>query len=406
MGLESGMTRTLPSPSSLASAFMLDPQVVYLNHGSFGACPRAVLDAQSAHRERVELDAMRFYIYDVWKDIDRSRRALGELIQADAEDLVFVSNATSGVANVIANVDLRPGDEVITTRFEYPACMNNLRRACDRAGAELVVVDLPWDPIDAELVVEAIMDKVTHQTRLAMFSLITSATAVRMPIERLIQELHARGVETLLDAAHGPGCVPMDIRSWGPTYCTGNAHKWLCSAKGCAFLYVEKDKQDGFRPVILSNDAYDIDLAIARSDRSAFNHEFDYMGTDDRTPMMTVADAIGYLGTLFDGGIGSLMERNRSMCLGARDLLCGALGTEPIVPDSMLGPLAVVDIPAPGMDPTALRERLMSAFRIEAMVVANPGGDTPMIRLSPQVYNSMEQYRYCADAIRSIVGLT
>ncbi|MCA9274885.1 MAG: aminotransferase class V-fold PLP-dependent enzyme [Phycisphaerales bacterium] len=400
------MTHTLPSPSSLATQFMLDPEVVYLNHGSFGACPRRVLDAQSAHRERIERDAMRFYIYDLWTDIDRSREALGSLINAEAEDLVFVSNATSGVANVIANVDLRPGDEVLVTRFEYPACINNLRRACEQTGAELVVVDLPWNPIDEDSVVEAIMGRVSDRTRLAMFSLITSATAVRMPVERLIAELNGRGVETLLDAAHGPGCVPMDIKAWNPTYCTGNAHKWLCSAKGCAFLYVHKDKQGGFRPVILSNDAYGIKAAIGRTKRSAFNHEFDYMGTDDRTPMMVVADAIETLGGFYTGGIDELMERNRAMCIEARDLLCGALGTEPVVPDSMLGPLAVIDIPAPGMDPRVLRERLMAEHRIESMIVPNPGGDTPMIRVSPQVYNSMEQYRYCADAIRSIVGIS
>lgn len=398
------MTHTLPSPSSLASAFMLDPELVYLNHGSFGACPRAVLDAQDAHRERIERDAMRFYIYDLWGGIDRSREALGGLINADAEDLVFVSNATSGVANVIANIDLRPGDQVLTTRFEYPACNNNLRRACERAGAELVVVDLPWNPIDEDSVVDAIMDRVTDRTRLAMFSLITSATAVRMPVERLIQELHARGVETLLDAAHGPGCVPMDIKGWSPTYCTGNAHKWLCSAKGCAFLYVHRDKQNGFRPVILSNDAYELDPAIARSDRSAFNHEFDYMGTDDRTPMLVVADAIEVLGSFFEGGIDELMQRNRAMCLEARDLLCDAMGTSPMVPDSMLGPLATIEVPAPGMDPRGLRERLMREYRIESMIVPNPGADTPMIRVSPQVYNSMEQYRYAGDALRTIIG--
>ncbi len=400
------MTKALPSSSSLAQQFALDPEVVYLNHGSFGACPRKVLDAQNAHRERIERDAMRFYIYDLWGDIDRSREALGGLINADAEDLVFVSNATSGVANVIANTNLHPGDQVITTRFEYPACNNNLRRACEQAGAELVVVDLPWDPIDEESVVSAILDRVTDRTRLAMFSLITSATAVRMPVERLINELHERGVETLLDAAHGPGCVPMDIKAWNPTYCTGNAHKWLCSAKGCAFLYVHKDKQDGFRPVILSNDAYDMEPAIARSGRSAFNHEFDYMGTDDRTPMLVVADAIETLGSFFEGGIDELMHQNRAMCLQARDLMCDAFGTGSMVPDAMLGPLAVIDIPAPGMDPRALRERLMSEYKIEAMIVPNPGGDTPMIRVSPQVYNSMEQYAYCADAIRSIVGLS
>ena len=396
----------LPSASALASRFSLDPDIVYLNHGSFGACPRSVLDAQSHYRTAIEADAMRFYIDEIWPQIDRSRDALGELINADPIDLVFVSNATSAVANVIANIELAPGDEVLVTRFEYPACINNLRRACERSGATLVVADLPWDPIDEDSVADAIMSKVSDRTRLALFSLITSATAVRLPVDRLIGELEAKGVETLLDAAHGPGCVPIDIGAWRPTYCTGNAHKWLCSAKGCAFLYVQKDKQDGFRPVILSNDAYDIESALGRTSRSAFNHEFDYMGTDDRTPMLVVADAIGTLGSFFEGGIDELMRQNRAMCLEARDLLCNALGTKPPVPDSMLGPLAVIDIPAPGMEARALYRRLLDEYRIESMIVRNPGGDTPMIRVSPQVYNSIEQYQYCADAIRAIIGLS
>lgn len=394
-----------PQSPALAAQFMLDPEIVYLNHGSFGACPRSVIEAQQAHRDRVEADAMRFYIYDLWPEVDRSREALGTLINADPADLVFVSNATSAVATVIANIDLNTGDEVIVNRFEYPACINNLRRACERAGAKLIIVDLPWNPIDEDSVVDAIMSKVNDRTKLVMFSLITSATAVRLPVERLIRELSAKGVETLLDAAHGPGCVPMDVMAWNPTYCTGNAHKWLCAPKGCAFLYVQRELQSGFRPLVLSNDAYDLEPAIERSKRSAFNHEFDYMGTDDRTAIMTVADSIGVLGSFFEGGIDELMRRNRALCLQARDLLCDAFGTEPTVPDSMLGPLAVIDIPAPGMSPRELRERLMSEYRIESMIVPNPSGNMPMIRVSPQVYNSIEQYQHTSDAIRSIVGI-
>lgn len=384
---------------------MLDPEIVYLNHGSFGACPRSVIEAQQAHRDRVEADAMRFYIYDLWNDVDRSREALGVLINAPARDLVFVSNATSAVATVIANIELKPGDEVVVNRFEYPACINNLRRACERSGAKLVVVDLPWNPIDEDSACDAIMGAVNERTRLVMFSLITSATAIRLPVERLVRELNAMGVETLLDAAHGPGCVPIDIMKWDPTYCTGNAHKWLCNPKGCAFLYVQHDRQDGFRPLVLSNDAYNLEPAIERSRRSGFNHEFDYMGTDDRTAIMTVADAIRVLGSFFEGGIDELMRRNRALCLQARDLLCDVFGTKPMVPDSMLGPLAVIEIPSPGLDTRELRERLMSEHRIEAMIVANPGADTPMIRVSPQVYNNIEQYRYTADAIRAITGI-
>ena len=397
-------TSSLPKPSPLASRFAIDPSVVYLNHGSFGACPIGVIRAQQGHRDRVEADAMRFYIQDLWGDIDRSRAALAGLINARPSDLVFLPNATSAVATVIANTPLEPGDEVLISNFEYPACVNNLRRACDQAGAKLVVAELPWDDISEDSVLESFLQKSSERTRLAMFSLITSATAIRLPVQRLIARLKARGIETLLDAAHGPGCVPMDLEAWGATYTTGNGHKWLCAPKGAAFLHVAQPKQSGFRPLVLSNDAFDLEPAIKRTGRSAFNHEFDYMGTDDRSAILSLADAIECLGSMLPGGIDRLMEHNRDLCINARDLLCERLGTAPLVPDSMLGPLATIDIPTQRYTPTQLRIALMERFRIEAMIVPNPLRQNPMVRVSPQVYNSLEQYEYLADSISGLIG--
>ncbi len=392
---------TLPAPSPLAHHFALDPNITYLNHGSFGACPKAVLESQRAHRDRVEADAMRFYIHDLWPMMDRSRESLGGLVRAEPRDIVFLPNATTAVATVAGNLGLRPGDEVLVTSAGYPACVNNLRRGCDRAGAKLVAAELPWDPIDEGAVIEAVMGRVTEKTRLVMLSLVTSATAVRLPAERLIAELSARGIDTLLDAAHGPGCVPMDLTAWGAAYTTGNAHKWLCNPKGAAFLHVRNDLQDGFRPLVLSNDATDPAAAGAKTGRTAFNHEFDYAGTDDRTAMLAIADSIAFLDGLMPGGIDALMRRNRELCLLARDLLCNELGTEPLVPDSMLGPLAVVGINAPDVDPRRLRQRLFDNHRIQTMIVVDPKRGTPMVRVSPQAYNTIEQYAYLAEAIRA-----
>ncbi len=392
---------TLPAPSPLINQFQLDPSIVYLNHGSFGACPKRVIEAQQAHRDTVEADAMQFYIYDLWEMVDRSRQALGKIINASAQDIVFVSNATTAVTTVLNNLKLNPNDELLVTNLEYQACVNNFRHAADRAGAKVVVAELPWEHISEDAIVDSILAKVTPNTKIALISLITSATAIRVPAERIIRELSALGVDTLLDAAHGPGCVPMDIDSWGAAYTTGNGHKWLCSPKGSAFLHVRRDLQEGFLPLVLSNDAMNLKQASEQSNRSPFCHQFDYMGTDDRSPVLTIADAIETLQSLVPGGLTQLMNQNRAMCLQARDLLCEMLGTQPRVPDALLGPLATIDIPAPGLAPRTLREQLLANHRIEAMIVPSPIGDYPMVRVSPQVYNSMEQYQYLGNAILS-----
>ncbi|MBL4698786.1 MAG: aminotransferase class V-fold PLP-dependent enzyme [Phycisphaerales bacterium] len=398
------MTTSLPIPSPLIKHFRLDPGVVYLNHGSFGACPTAIIEAQQRHRDKVEADAMQFYLNDLWPMVDRSRSALGKLINAQAEDIVFVNNATTAVATVLNNLTLEPNDELLVTNLEYPACINNFEHAANRAGAKVVVADIPWVGLDEDAAFDAVMAKVTSKTKLLLISLISSATAVRLPVERIIAKLKDQGVETLLDAAHGPGCVPIDITKWGAAYTTGNGHKWLCSPKGVAFLHVREDLQADFRPLVLSNHAMNIEPARARTKRSAFNHEFDYMGTDDRSGVLTIADSIEYLDSLMPGGIAEIMDHNRNLCLKARDLLCDAFGTTPQIPDSMLGPLAVIEIPAPDLSPRTLREDLFKNHQIEIMIVPSPSTNNPMVRISPYLYNSIEQYQYLADAILSEIS--
>lgn len=401
----SGMTTfDLPKPSELNKYFRLDPTIAYLNHGSFGACPDQVVAAQQGHRDRIEADAMQFYLYDLWPMVDRSREALGKLIHAQTRDIVFVNNATTAVATVLHNIKLEAGDEMIVTNFEYPACVNNMQFVADRCGAKVVVAELPWVGMDEDSVVDAIVSKVTARTKLVLVSLITSATAVRLPVERIIRELKALGVETLLDAAHGPGCVAMDVDGWGAAYTTGNGHKWLCSPKGVAFLHVRNDLQDGFRPLVLSNHAQTLEVSSERTKRSAMNHEFDYMGTDDRTAVLSIADSIECLESMMAGGIGAIMAHNHAMCLESRALLCGLLGTELVVPESMIGPLAVIDVRSGSMEPRELRERLFSEHRIETMIVPSPTSGELMVRVSPQVYNTIEQYAYLGESILKVVG--
>lgn len=394
------MARAIPEPSAFARDFRLDPSIVYLNHGSFGACPVPVQEAQRRHRDRVESDAVRFYVDDLWGLMDRSRGALAPVVGCDTRDLVFVHNATTGVATVLHNLDLRAGDEILVTSNEYTACVNNCRAVAARAGAKVVPANLPWPMPGPDAAFDAVMAGVTDRTRVAMISLMTSATGMRLPAERLISALKERGVETILDAAHGPGCVPMDLDAWKPAWATGNCHKWLCSPKGAAFLFVRRDLQDGFRPLVLSNDAERLDAAAARTGRPHLHHEFDYAGTDDVSAYLTVADAAAYLSGVMDGGISAVMAANHALCMRGRDIVCEALGIEPPVLESMLGPMATLTLPAGAPDADTLKARLYDEWRIQIPVWGTPGGTTS-VRLSAQIYNSVAQYRYLGEALRA-----
>lgn len=388
----------------MAPHWDLDPQVVYLNHGSFGACPRRVLEAQQRWRARMEAELVRFFIEESEGALDRVRERLGAFVGCDPTSIAPVTNATTGVATVLANLDLGPGDELLVTSIEYPACLNNLQDLAARTGATVAIAPLAFPVTGEDEMVEAIVSAVTGRTKVALVSHITSATATILPIARIVGELRARGVETIVDGAHAPGFVEVDIDAIGAGWYTANCHKWLCAPKGAAFLHVRADLQEGFRPLVLSNHANE-----ERADRSKFLVEFDYVGTSDQTPFLTIGDAL-------DGGVGSLvdgwpevMARNRALALRARDVLCERLGTPTCVPDAMLGAMATVLLPAheperaerlaarPTRHHDALQDALMDRHSIEVPVWSHEGWR--FVRLSAQLYNSIEQYRYLAEAL-------
>ena len=399
-------TRTLPSPSALARHWDLASDVVYLNHGSFGACPREVMAAQSAWRRRMEEEPVRFFIDELEGALDRSRTAIGGLVGCAPRDLAPVANATTGVATVLANIELGAGDEVIATRHEYPACLHNLERAVERAGARIVYSEMPFPVAGAWEIVERVLACVTERTRAALVSHITSSTAMVLPLAEIVRELRERGIETIVDGAHGPGQVDVDLEAIGAAWYTANCHKWPCAPKGAAFLHVRADKQAGFRPLVLSNHAHS-----ARSDRSKFLIEFDYVGTDDRTAFLSVADSIACVCGMHDEGWAGVMATNHELLLRARDQLCERLGTPAPVPGAMLGSMATILLPAhpaglaerlaarPTKHHDALQDELMSRHSIEVPIWSVPGTSTRFTRISAQLYNSFEQYVYLADAL-------
>lgn len=393
---------TLPAPSPLADRWAIDPEIVYLNHGSFGACPREVLGVQSAHRARMEREAVRFFVEDYDGLFDASRGALAAFVRASPQDVVFVPNATTGVTTALANLEpaLKPGDEILVNDHEYPGCLSNVRRTAARTGATVVSVALPFPVKGTAQTEELILSRVTTRTRVALLSHITSPTALVLPVERLVPELERRGVTVILDGAHAIGQIPgLDVPRLGASYYTANCHKWLCAPKGAALLWVRPDRQEGFRPLVLSNFA-----DRPKPGRKHLLTEFDYLGTGDPTAYMTVGDAIRVVGAMVGGGWDEVIRRNTALALRGRDILCRALGVAPPVPDAMLGSMASIPLPAPPAPRPAapyhdaLQVELIRRHRIQVPVWS--GGGSRLIRISAQLYNAVEQYDYLARALR------
>jgi isopenicillin-N epimerase len=394
-------------PADLRRLWPLDPAITFLNHGSYGACPRAVLDAQTRLRERLESEPVRFLGRELERLLDEARAALGAFLRSDPAELAFVPNATTGVNTVLRWLELGPGDEILATDHAYNACRNAVDAVAARGGAKVVVAPVPFPVRSPAQVVEAVLDRVGPRTRLALVDHVTSPTGLVLPIEQLVRELAARDVDALVDGAHAPGMLPLDLRALGAAYYTGNCHKWMCAPKGAGFLHVRPDRQAGVRPLVISHGANS-----RRTDRSRFRLEFDWMGTVDPTAYLTIPVAIDYMGGLVPGGWPALMAHNRATALAARARLAAALGVPVPAPDSMIGSLAALPVP-PGFgwaprdgEPDPLQTALFDRFGLELPVFTWPAIAVRILRVSAQVYNTAADYERLAQALGALRGGT
>ena len=426
----------MPSPSApaadIARHWRLDPEVAFLNHGSFGACPRPVLAAQQAMRERMENQPVQFFVRDLEALLDEARQELARFLGAAPADLAFVPNATDGVNAVLRSLPLARGDELLTTDHEYNACRNALEFVAAGAGARVVVASLPF-PIDSpeqalelatravesddqllplarklEQALEAILGLVTSRTRLVLVDHITSQTGLILPLEKILGELGTRSIDVLVDGAHAPGMVPLDLASLGAAYDAGNCHKWLCAPKGAGFLYVRQDRQPQVRPAVISHGANS-----TRTDRSRYLIEFDWVGTDDPSPLLALPQAIRFMGSLLPGGWAELRRHNRELLLAGREAVCAALDLPPPCPAEMIGSLASFPLPDGSVQPPTsplyldpLQDELLERWQVEVPVIPWPAPPRRLLRISGQIYNRPEQYEQLGRALASLFGST
>lgn len=383
--------------------FLLDPGLVFLNHGSFGACPREVVQAQRRWQDELEANPVAFLSRRSGQLLGQARQAVARYLGAQAEHLAFVPNATTGVNIVAQSLALQPGDEVLSTNHEYGACDATFHGVCERRGAVYRKVDIPL-PFQAAEFVDRLMAEVTPRTRLIFLSHITSATALIFPVRELCAAARARGVLTLIDGAHAPGQVPLNLQAVGADFYTGNGHKWMCGPKGSAFLHVRPEHHAQLQgPVIswgyvaeqLQASAQGHEAAVAALERfsggDTLQRRLQWQGTRDVSAWLALPQAISFQ-EAHDWP--TVQARCHEAAVQTMHTLCQRWGLEPIARDQDFAQMAPV--PLPPHLATDLQQRLFDDSRIEIPVTQHQG--RRFLRISVQGYTTAAEVQALLDA--------
>jgi isopenicillin-N epimerase len=358
--------------------FLLERGTDFLNHGSFGTTPRAVLAAAERWRARMEKNPDRFLRYEMPGALRAAAGRLARFLHAKGQDIAFVENATSGVNAVLRSLEFRPGDEILATTHTYNAVRQTIREACRRTGAKLMVarIDLPVEEV--EDLVAPIRQKLNRRTKLVVLDHISSPSGLIFPVKRIAALARARGARILVDGAHAPGQLALDIPSLGADWYAGNCHKWLFAPKGCGFLWARRNAQAGIHPPVISH-GYE----------KGFTAEFDWTGTRDFSAWLAVPDGLDFFRSL-----GPARARAYSHALVTRkaEEISRAWQTRCDGPAQLHGALMSIRLPErlQGHDPV----RLMSEWfhRDRVVVPVMPIGGTLWARISAQVYNEPQDY--------------
>ncbi|MBK9031824.1 MAG: aminotransferase class V-fold PLP-dependent enzyme [Myxococcales bacterium] len=376
----------LATPAAPLAAFGLDPEVLHWNHGSWGACPRAALAAQDAVRARIEAATMRFFVVELAPALAAARAAVAAFVGADADGLAFVPNATTAIATALADLELAPGDELVTTSHAYRACKNQLDRLAAQTGARVVVAAVPLPLVDDAAPEAAIRACVGPRTRAVLCDHIASPTAVVFDVAALAATLPPT-VALIVDGAHAPGQLPLALATAGATYYAGNLHKWTCAPKGAAFLWVAPARRAHVRPLVISHGA-----SMPTDGTTRFRLEHDWTGSHDPSPYLVAPTAIATVAEL-GGGWDAVRARGHALALAAAAEVAAALDADPIVAPGLAarrhGAMAALAIALPaGATPLAV-ERALLARGVEVPIVDHPASPGPLLRLSAHLYSCL-----------------
>ena len=375
--------------------FLLDPQLVFLNHGSFGACPREVLAAQRRWQDEMERNPVEFLGRRSAGLLREAREALGEFVGARADDLVFVPNATTAVDIVARSLDLRPGDEILATDHEYGACDAAWQRVCAERGATYRRATIPL-PFDRASFVGQVLAHAGPRTRLAFASHITSTTALVFPVAELCAAARARGILTLIDGAHAPGQIDLRLDAIGADFYAANLHKWICAPKGAAFLHARPEHQSLLHATVTSwgyaEGAGDDPRFDAYLGRTTFERRMQWQGTRDPSAWLAVPAALAFHRRHLGADVRARCHR---MATALMDRVVARNGLAPIAPDDDFASMVPLPVAAP--DPEALRRTLFERHRIEVPVTTHAG--RTFVRVSVSGYTTEADLQALEDAL-------
>jgi isopenicillin-N epimerase len=380
--------------------FLLDGAIVFLNHGSFGACPRPVLERYHELQREIERRPMEMLARRSAALLLEAREALAGYLGATAADLVFVTNATTGVNTVARSLQLSPGDEIVTTDHEYGACDATWRFVCERTGARYVPLEVPL-PFDAAGFADRVWAAVGPRTRVLYLSHITSTTALILPIAELCRRAREAGILTLIDGAHAPGQIDLDLDALGADFYTGNCHKWLCAPKGAGFLYVRPEHHAALDATTISWGYAESGAGHAGAESitgtTTLERRLQWQGTRDLAAFLAVPAAIEFQRA---HGWGEVRRGCHALAARTLERACALTGLVPVCGDADFAQMVV--IPVPPADQRELQRRLLEEFRIEIPATTHAG--RLFVRLSVQAYTTETDCDALLAALAAIFG--
>ena len=371
--------------------FLLDPDITFLNHGSYGACSKPVFKEYQDWQQKLETQPVQFMTNQVYSAMEKSRESMSQFVGCDDEELVFFQNPTTAVTNVIYNLDLKPGDEVLMSNHEYGALVRAWKMWGEKTGVNIIQQDISMPVTIEENFIENFWTGVTDQTKVIFLSHITSSTALIFPIEKIIKLAKEQNILTIIDGAHVPAQIPLNIHELGCDFYTGACHKWLCAPKGSSFLFVKKEHQDWVKPVVVSwgKDGDD-------PTPSEFIQNFQWQGTRDMSAFLTIPTAINF----YNKEIRPYQAACKKIIQDTYSEFPSVLNTEPI--SAGIEWLAqLVAHPLPKNIPSNLKKRLWEEYQIEIPVFEWNG--QAYVRVSIQVYNTQKDIDLLMSALRSLI---
>ena len=373
----------------ILNEWYLDESVVFLNNGSFGATPKVVLEAQFEIIRKLEREPLTFFLDDYNELLNIASVRLAGFVGSEVENIVFVENATTGVNTVLRSLinEINPGDELLTTNHVYPGVKNAMQYVADKTGAKYVEADIPFHIDGSAQIAEIIKKSLNEKTKIAVFDHITSPTAIIFPVKELIEICHAYNTIVVIDGAHTPGMLELNIEELKPDFYTGNCHKWMFTPKGCAFLWVNKNYHDEINPLCISLDY-----------NKGFRQEFAWTGTKNPSSWLVVPESINFYEKF---GKNEIMSYNHKLAIEARNEILNTLHLDKPCSDDMIGSMASFEMPGNlEINPHSqfeLRKHFLKEYRIELPFIVFD--NKLLFRVSAQIFNEIEDIYKLIDAI-------